>query len=105
LNEHVDRVELTRSGGVAGITVRASCEAAELSPDEADMLQHLMVRAASEPAQPASSGGADRYQYDLTVTDSEGQRTLSFREHELAPEERRVLNRLVTTRRSPRKEP
>jgi hypothetical protein len=65
-----------------------------LAPEEADALEALL---ASRPeGNPASSGpGADRFQYDLTVTGDGPPRRITVREGDLPPEFRSLLDRLV----------
>lgn len=92
------RIDLTRSGGFAGITARASLDSAELGPGDAAMIEQAIKgtdrpRPEGQDAVPASA--VDRYQYDLTVTTGDGSRQLSAGEQELAPELRHLLDELL----------
>jgi hypothetical protein len=63
-------VEITRTGGFAGIRRQARLDAAELSPADADELRQLLPRlsAAASSAAGAPGRGADRFQYDVVVS-------------------------------------
>ena len=72
------RVEVERSGGFAGIVTRRRADTADLPPEQAGQLRALVAgvdlaaleqRLAAAP--PAPAGGADRFQYDVTVHDGE----------------------------------
>ncbi len=74
-------VEVERSGGFAGIVTRRRADTAELAPHDAAELRALVAGAdlagleqslaASAPGATPATGGADRFQYDLTVDDGE----------------------------------
>jgi hypothetical protein len=82
------RVELVRSGGVAGITRRSSLDSADLNAGEAAELERLLDELPATA--PRRGGGADRFQYELRVT--RGDRTHAVTLHEGAiPEEIRPL--------------
>jgi hypothetical protein len=63
------RVEIVRSGGLAGLVRSASVNADELDDADRDRLEALLDRVPSiAPAEPAgASPGADRYQYEIRV--------------------------------------
>jgi hypothetical protein len=88
------RIELTRSGGFAGLTTHVGkLDTAELPDDDARAVERLyrdadlsrLTRGAPSPG-----GGADRFQYHLTVEDDDGRRELTMREDEV-PEGLRPL--------------
>ena len=96
------RVEVVRSGGLGGMTRRASMDASDLDPNDAARIEDLMARWAGPPdvagARPPRRG-ADRFCYEVAVTTGEEQRSVSLREEDLAPETRRLLEKLLSGRR------
>ena len=58
------RIEFERSGGVAGISQRATIDSTQLDPAKAAELDKLLAAAESAPGGP---GGPDRFQYDLKI--------------------------------------
>lgn len=97
------KVEVSRSGGFAGITLRSEVDAATLSPAEAEELRGLIAQAnldelvARLHAAPAAPTGPDRFQYDVTVCI--GQNTYQFAVQEGAvPPEVQPLLALVMRR-------
>jgi hypothetical protein len=65
------RVEVTRSGGFAGVVRHAAVDSAQLEPQAAEALGRLVAAADLEvPHAPAK--GADRFQYDIAVTGADG---------------------------------
>jgi emfourin len=88
------RVEFTRSGGVTGVSLTTSLDTDELAPAERDALEALLAhRPEGNPALPGR--GADRFQYDLTVTGDGPPRRITLREGELPPAARPLIDRLV----------
>jgi hypothetical protein len=90
-------IAFERSGGFAGITVRAEVDTADLPEDEAAeyraLLERLDLSGLARPAAPRA-GQPDRYQYDIRV--HQGGRTyeLSYGEAELPEELRPLVHRL-----------
>ena len=80
------------------MSLATSLDLDELAPDEADALEALL---ASRPeGTPAPSGrGADRFQYDLTVTVDGAPRQITLRESEVPPSSRPLIDRLVARAR------
>lgn len=72
------RVELERSGGFVGRTVRWQLDTADLPPGEAEEVQALLTGAESWTGPPAP--GADRFLYRLKVLDAERPIDVSFGE-------------------------
>lgn len=91
------RVELARSGGFAGITVRSSVDTGALPPAEAQMLEALVdeVDWSSLPSPEARPGAADRFQYHLTVTGREKQVDVMVGENEVTPALRRLVDEVL----------
>jgi hypothetical protein len=95
-------IELTRSGGVAGISLHASVDTGSLPPDEAREIAALVDRAdlaglARRPAPPA--GGPDRFQYDLAVEQGSTRYHLSLPETAVPAELKPLLDRLIARAR------
>jgi hypothetical protein len=90
------RVDVKRSGGFAGIGVRASLSDDELSPADAQAILELVARFEA-PRSPADRGRAapDRFQYELTVSDQGHERHATVWENELAPDDSALLARLI----------
>ena len=82
------RVELVRSGGFAGISRRWT---SELGEDEAAELERVFDQVGDPSPEP---GGADRFQYELTLTRDNGRtRALTVREGAIPAELGPVLER------------
>jgi predicted ArsR family transcriptional regulator len=67
------RVELTRSGGLAALQQTIAVDTEELPEQEARHLEDLVEQADIETVaqrSPLRGRGADRFQYDLVVTDA-----------------------------------
>jgi hypothetical protein len=95
------RIELTRSGGYAGLTTKlGELDTAELPENEAREIEEL-VRSADVPtlaaASPMRGGGADRFQYDLVVEASDGTHELAMSEDAIPTELRPLIDRLRPT--------
>ncbi len=71
------RLELTRSGGIGGLSVTRSIDTSALEAPKARELERLASRvdlAALAQRSPLRGRGADRFQYDLVV-EAEGRRS------------------------------
>ena len=92
------RIDLARSGGLAGLTMAVSVDTDSLAPEMAGVLDAALRDAdlaelAARPHPPAR--GADRFQYDITV-ERDGQRhSISFPETDVPPELQPVIDILV----------
>ncbi len=84
------RLEVERTGGFAGRTVRWALDVDDLDPDVQAEVHQLLTEA---PGWPASSG-ADRFSYRLTTT-SAGADALDMRFGEPLPEPARRLLSVV----------
>ena len=92
------RIELTRSGGYAGLTSKlGELDTTELPEAEAREIE-AMVEKADLPqllaASPIRGKGADRFQYDLAIEDESGRHELSMSEDEIPDELRPLIDRL-----------
>ena len=92
------RVELARSGGLAGLTMAVSVDTDTLAPETAAVLHAALgdadlAQLAARPARPAR--GADRYHYDITVEREGEHHSISFPETDTPPELRPVIDALV----------
>ncbi len=94
------RIELARSGGVAGITLRSSLDTSDLPPEEADMMESLVDNADLDrlPAVAARPGAVDRFQYDLVVTRGGQRHVVSVGEKELTPQLRQLIDEVMARR-------
>ncbi len=91
---------MTRSGGFAGLSVRAALDTAELEPGDAQALQALVDGVDLDELarrSPLRGTGADRFQYDLTVTDGDRQRRVLASEAAAPPELRALLDRVLSS--------
>lgn len=75
-----ERIDLARSGGFANIPMRASVTAGALNPDERAGVDALLSR---PPAEGASAGHPDRFQYDVTVVAGDRHHHVRLGEHEI----------------------
>jgi hypothetical protein len=96
------RVEVERSGGFAGMVTRRTLDTADLPPDEAGELRRLVAaadvaglaqRLADAPA--PARGGADRFQYDVTVHHGEQVDHVTVRDGSVPPELAPLLARVT----------
>src|SRR5436305_1968833 len=74
------KVTLRRSGGFAGLNLRSEIDASQLGAKESSELQRLVSRLpAGQPPRPAEAAARpmpDAMQYEVTVDDGNGPRTL-----------------------------
>jgi len=97
------RIELTRSGGLAGLRQAAAVDDAALPPQERDELLRLAAAADlwSLPERlEASRAEPDRFRYRIAVDDGARRRELSVAE-EAMPEALRPLVRWLEARAHP----
>jgi hypothetical protein len=96
------RVELTRSGGLAAVEAATTADSAELPESEAERLRTLVEAIdLDELAQrsPLRGKGADRYQYDLLVSDEGNRREITASEDAAPPELRALVDWLLSRAR------
>lgn len=94
------RILFERSGGFAGMLVRASIDTASLSKEEADKLEKLVAEAGffDLPVQLASpSPGADQFQYKVSIEEGDRRHTVETSD-QAAPDSLRPLLRELTVR-------
>lgn len=94
------RIQFERSGGFAGMLVRANLDTAFLSPEEADKLQKMVEEASffELPGQLSSpSPGADQFQYKVSVEEGDRRHTVETSD-QAAPDSLRPLLRELTVR-------
>jgi hypothetical protein len=96
------RIELDRSGGVAGITLHADVDTTALTPEQGREIAELVGRVdfatlAEEADSPRSapSRGADRFQYDLTVQRGDQRYRVSLSESAVPAELKPLLSRVL----------
>jgi hypothetical protein len=88
------RIELTRSGGYAGLTTKlGELDMAELPEQDARELKQVVDRAEGAAASAEPPKGADRFQYHLAIEDESGRREVTLGEEHLPDELRRALTR------------
>lgn len=95
------RVALARSGGIAGVTVRASLDTDELAPEEAESVRRLVERIDLAAAPSAGRHRPDEFQYRLGVICDDVRHEVSMPEHALTPEIRDLVRYVI--RRGPRR--
>lgn len=89
------RVEVTRSGGVAAVELGAAVDSDQLPAEEADRLRALVREIdLDELAQrsPLRGSGADRFQYDLVVSDKGKRHEISASENAAPPQLRALID-------------
>jgi hypothetical protein len=91
-------IELTRSGGYAGLTTKlGELDTTELPEGEARAIEELVHRA-DVPAlvadSPIRGEGADRFQYHLTITGEGGRQELTVSEDRVPDALRPLLERI-----------
>jgi hypothetical protein len=96
-----------RSGGIAGRTVRTSVDSSKLAPEEAQHLAQLVEDSGffQLPATlpPPAQGGADRFQYRLTIDDDGRQHSVEMREDGVPPPARPLVDWLTRQARRSQK--
>jgi hypothetical protein len=92
------RIELTRSGGFAGLTTKlGELDTTELPEVEARELEAMVQKAdvaKLASASPIKGKGADRFQYHLAVEDEAGRHELTVSEDRLPEELRPLVDRM-----------
>jgi hypothetical protein len=90
------RIEFRRSGGFAGIPLTATTSADQLSQEHAAQLQSMLA-GVQPPPQPgrAAPGGADLFQYQLSLDDGQRHRSFAWDETQVPPAIRPLLEALT----------
>lgn len=92
------QIHFERSGGFANIRVAGTVDTENLPPEEAQALHDLVesVQFFELPAVlPAVPGGADRFQYMLTVEDDDQQHTIEIPESAATGDVANLIGRLT----------
>jgi hypothetical protein len=96
--DEATHVELVRSGGLAGLSLTAAVAVDDLPQDTADTVRGALdkvdLAGLAERPVPAPSG-ADRFQYDLTVTRGGQRHSVTLPESHVPPELKPVLDALM----------
>jgi hypothetical protein len=86
------RVEVVRSGGFAGLTRAAAMDTEELDAELAERLRKLVDESQIESlTSTPSRGGADRFQYDVTVTRGNDRTSIVLHESSMPDAARRLV--------------
>jgi hypothetical protein len=94
---------MERSGGFTGIPLRGEFDTLKLPPGKGETLRGLVDAAGffALPASiPARSGGADRFQYRLTVEEEGRSHTVQVGEGDASPELLDLIQELTILARS-----
>jgi hypothetical protein len=90
-------IHFVRSGGFAGLVIELSVNSADLPAEEANALQQD-IEAADFFALPtcisSQDGGADRFQYQITIEDADRKHTVEVGEAALPDTLRPLIRRL-----------
>jgi hypothetical protein len=90
------RIEFCRSGGFAGISLRATATADELPEEHVAQLRTLLAAGeAQEPHHESGDGGADRFQYQLDLDDGQRRRSFTWSETQVPETIRPALETLT----------
>src|SRR5262245_44213025 len=95
------RIDFERSGGFAGVSLTSSVDSTQLDPAQAAELESLLDSVEAAPAEPVSAHGADRFQYDLKVTQGGQEKSFTWGDGNLSEEQRRLVELLTEQARSP----
>jgi len=92
------RISFERTGGFAGITMKAAVDEKDLAPDEAQKLRRLVEEAdffnLSKKIMPRSPR-PDRFQYELSLEESSRQHTVTTSEEVLPAKLKPLVNWLM----------
>ncbi len=72
------RINFERTGGFANVPLRAEIDTAQMTPERAQELARLIeqARPLDQPGQQSSSSMPDDLQYQVTIEDSSGTKTI-----------------------------
>ena len=96
------RIQFERTGGFAGLTLRAALDSEQLEPNEGQALIRLVENAGffDLPGKIAGPpGGADRFQYRLTVEWSQRRHTVEVAEAAVPAALQPLIQRLTALAR------
>lgn len=92
------RIELVRSGGFGNLILRRALDTDDLAADESEAMVALVGRIDLEglaARSPIRGAGADRFQYDLTVTRGDVVHQVTVAEDQAPPDLRQLFDRVV----------
>ena len=92
------KIELVRSGGFGNLSLRRAEDTEDLPAEEAAEVEQLVAGADLDELaarSPIRGRGADRFQYDLVVTEGEKARQVSITEDASSAELRALFERLL----------
>ena len=92
------RIEMTRSGGVAGVQLRSAIDTAALAPDDATEIEAMLGKVDLNEWTSGNTrrgGPPDRFQYDLVIEQDGRRHELTIGERDVSPSLRVLLDRLV----------
>jgi hypothetical protein len=99
----VPTIRVTRSGGLANLRQEATVDTDAIQDESQrreieDLLARFPLEELAQGAQGAQAParGADRYQYDVTIVDERGERTVSASEESLPPKLFDVVDWVLT---------
>ena len=95
--EHA-HLSLQRTGGLAGVPVKATLETSELDPSEAAEMLSALDRVDLDQLKAREdwpAGAADTFQYTLEVRRGDATQTASFTDRQVPPELAPVIRALV----------
>lgn len=92
------RIVCQRTGGFAGLTLRAEVDSSQLTPAESRKLAKLVeeARLFDQPA-PAAGAMPDQYQYDVTVEDGGRRHSIQTNDAAASAEVRRLIDWVIKT--------
>jgi hypothetical protein len=97
------RIDFERSGGFAGTSLATTVDTSALPADEARAIEDLVRGAdffALPPRLPRRSGGADRFQYDLTIARGRARHHVSVGEADVPAPLRPLIDHLLALART-----
>jgi hypothetical protein len=89
------RVEVTRSGGFAGVVRHAAVDSADLAPQAAASLARLVEAVDLDAPRPGPAKGADRFQYDISVTAHGRTRSATVVEGAMTPQLKALVQHVL----------
>lgn len=88
------RVEIVRSGGLAGVRIRCRIDTGELAPEEASQVEAALRQLPfGRPAPQASH--PDAFQYQITVSDDGTEQSVVVGENEIPDDLRPIVESVI----------
>jgi len=98
-------IEVVRSGGFGGVRRTARLDTDDLDEERAATLRGLVADASLDDrgtGPRSGGGGADRFQYDVTLVRGNERRELTFSESRLSEAQERLVRWVLSTARRAR---